>query len=116
MGDRPHGKSLVKKRYLLHWMSIPLYEHDILSYRIPFRTSLPLSSPEFEKTCLGCGQTINNYKWVETWTTWYKFAKFIFTKNHNFTNLQKYPDIKFSRYTVYSVHVENDYGLVEFQL
>ena len=42
----------------------------------------------------------NNCKWVETW---YKFAKFIVAENHNFTNLQKYSNVKVSRYTVYGI-------------
>ena len=45
----------------------------------------------------------NNCKWVGTWC---KFAKFIFMKNHNFTNSQKYPDVKLSQYTVVSIGVQ----------
>ena len=44
-----------------------------------------------------------------------KILKIYVRKNHNFTNSQKYPDVKVSRYTVCSVHIENDCGLVEFQ-
>ena len=86
-------------------MSIPLYKHGILSYRIPFRTSLPLSSPEFEKTCLGCGQMVIIASGWKHGTN----SQNLYSQKPQFHQLAKISQHESFQIYVYSVHVKYDW-------